>query len=112
VKIAPHGLLLFRYAGELDSMARSVEKRLAKQGRTVLVSLGVHDSLYHTLRFRDQLREKSETACLLTQCHSKWFPSAQGWNNEQFVYARRTFESAINIPGSFMDYIFSEQFLG
>jgi hypothetical protein len=94
----------------LDSMARSIEKRLAKPGRTVLVSLGVHDSLYHTVSFRDQLREKSETACLLTQCHRKWFPSAYGWNNEHFVYARRTFESAVS--GSFTDYIFSEQFLG
>ena len=96
----------------LDSMARSIEKRLATQGGTVLVSLGVHDSLYHKVSFRDQLREKSETACLLTQCHSKWFPSADGWNNEHFVYARRTFEGAENTPGSFMDSIFSERFLG
>ena len=96
----------------LDSMARSIEKRLATQGGTVLVSLGVHDSLYHKVSFRDQLREKSETACLLTQCHSKWFPSADGWNNEHFVYARRTFEGEANTPGSFMDSIFSERFLG
>jgi hypothetical protein len=96
----------------LDSMARSIEKRLATQGGTVLVSLGVHDSLYHTVSFRDQLREKSETACLLTQCHSKWFPSADGWNNEHFVYARRTLEGAENTPGSFVDSIFSERFLG
>ena len=96
----------------LDSMARSIEKRLATQGGTVLVSLGVHDSLYHTVSFRDQLREKSETACLLTQCHSKWFPNADGWNNEHFVYARRTFEGAANTPGSFMDSILSERFLG
>jgi hypothetical protein len=89
----------------LDSMARSIEKRLATQGGTVLVSLGVHDSLYHKVSFRDQLREKSETACLLTQCHSKWFPSADGWNNEHFVYARRTFEGEANTPGSFMDSI-------
>jgi hypothetical protein len=93
----------------LDSMARSIEKRLATQGRTVLVSLGVHDSLYHTVSFREQLREKSETACLLTQCRSQWFPSADGWNNEHFVYARRTSEGA---PGSFMDSILSERFLG
>jgi hypothetical protein len=92
----------------LDSMARSIEKRLAKPGRTVLVSLGVHDSLYHTVSFREQLREKSETACLLAQCHSKWFPSAYGWNNEHFVYARRTFESAVS--GSLTD--FSDQVLG
>ena len=74
-----------------------------------MVLLGVHDSLYHTVSFRDQLHEKSETACLLTQCRSKWFPSADGWNNEHFVYARRTLEGA---PRSFMDHIFSERFLG
>jgi hypothetical protein len=61
---------------------------------------------------RDQLREKTKIACLLTQCHSKWFPSADGWNNEHFVYARRTFEGAENTPGSFMDSTFSERFLG
>ena len=61
----------------LDSMAPIVEKRLAKQGHTVLVSFGVHDSLYHTVRFREQLCDKTETSCLLTQCHSKWFPRAQ-----------------------------------
>ena len=96
----------------LNSMALIAEKRLATQGRTVLVSMGVHNSLYHTVSFRDQLREKSETACLLTQCHSKWFPSAHGWNNEHFAYARRKFEVAVNFPGSFLDYIFSELFLG
>ena len=96
----------------LDSMARSIEKSLATPGRTVLASLGVHDSLYDTVSFRDQLREKSETACLLTQCHSKLFPSADGWNNEHFVYARRTSEGAENTPGSFMDSILSERFLG
>jgi hypothetical protein len=71
----------------------------------------VNDSLYHTESFREQLREKTETSCLLTQCHSKWFPSAQGWNNEHFVYARRNV--AANIPGytSIIHY-FSEQFLG
>jgi len=95
----------------LDGMARSFEKRLAKQGQTVLVSLAVHDSLYHPVSFRDQLHEKTETSCMLTQCHSKWFPSARGWINEHFVYARRTV--AADIPGyTSIVHFFSEQFLG
>lgn len=71
----------------LDSMARGIEKEFANAGKTVLVALGVHDSIYHPQRFREQLREKAEATCLLTQCENRWFPDAEGWTNRYFVYA-------------------------
>jgi hypothetical protein len=90
----------------LDSMAQRIEKTLASQGHAVLVSLAVHDSLYHAVSFREQVREKTETSCMLTQCPSKWFPSALGWNNEHFLYARRSTADAPRVP------VFFETVLG
>lgn len=77
----------------LDRMALLVERELARDGRRVLVALAVHDSLYHAKSFREQLRDKAETSCMLVQCPSAWYPSAAGWTNEHFLYARRSLET-------------------
>jgi hypothetical protein len=92
----------------LDHMAQRLEKNLASQGHTVLVSLAVHDSLYHTVSFRDQVHEKMQTSCMLTQCSNKWFPNALGWNNEHFLYARRS-RAAADAPRM---HVLSETILG
>jgi hypothetical protein len=73
----------------LDSMARAVEGGLARRGVATTVALSVHSSLYHPLPFRELLREQAEATCLLTQCENTWFPDAEGWTNQNFVYARR-----------------------
>ena len=52
----------------LDHMARGIDKEVAKKGMVVMAALGVHNSVFHPQRFREQLREKAEATCLLTQC--------------------------------------------
>jgi hypothetical protein len=80
----------------LDRMARAIEKDFAKKDIEVMVALSVHNSIYHPLRFREQLREQAEATCLLTQCENTWFPNPEGWTNEHFVYAeaRRRLEAS------------------
>ena len=70
----------------LDRMARAIEKDFEKKQIEVMVALSVHNSIYHPLRFREQLREQAEATCLLTQCENTWFPDTQGWTNQHFVY--------------------------
>ena len=93
----------------LDDMAQRLQQILSSHGHTVLVSLAVHDSLYHTVSFRDQVRQKISTSCMLTQCSATWFPDAVGWNNEHFLYARRStahtplYESLLRFMGVAVD---------
>ena len=59
----------------------------ANRGRAVVVSLAVPHSLYHPQRFREELQEKAESTCILTQCVNTWYPDTQGWTNKNFLYA-------------------------
>jgi hypothetical protein len=59
----------------------------ANRGRAVVVSLVVPHILYHPQRFREELQEKAESTCLLTQCVNTWYPDTQGWTNKNFLYA-------------------------
>jgi hypothetical protein len=71
----------------LDQMARGIEKDFESRGIAVVVSLAVPHSLYHPQRFREELQEKAEATCLLTQCENRWYPDTQGWVNKHFLYA-------------------------
>jgi len=70
----------------IDRMARAIEKDFEKKQTEVMVALSVHNSIYHPLRFREELREQAEATCLLTQCENTWFPNTRGWINQHFVY--------------------------
>jgi hypothetical protein len=71
----------------LDRMARAIETDFEKHDMEVIVALSVHNSIYHPVRFREQLQTHAEATCMLTQCENTWFPDIKGWTNQHFVYA-------------------------
>lgn len=72
----------------IDRLAKTVQDSLASTISSTIV-FGVPETIYYQQSFQAQLRNMATVTCALTQCENSFYPSEEGWVNNQYLFARR-----------------------
>lgn len=70
----------------IDHLAKTVQDSLDISATVVF---GVPGTIHMQETFQAQLRNMATVTCALTQCENSFYPSEEGWVNNEFLFSRR-----------------------